>query len=198
MARGGAGDVVRNDLQSLHLFPSWYSLASDRSRWVESISEALNGRADAALSKPLPRPHMCTTCHRAFRRRGDLVRHKCTEERSKPLCQQAGAVQCPSCQGWFASCGGLAVHTCTGSSQTQSHNDRPATTQHRRAVTDAPCCQRHCSTCNRCFKSKSGFSRHNCNRGKRIQDWSEFNITCPTCLRTFRRPQDLKRHKCTS
>ena len=49
-------------------------------------------------------------CGRSFRRPGDLKRHKCTEERRKPVGEQAGSVQCTVCQRWFLSAGGLSVH----------------------------------------------------------------------------------------
>ena len=41
-----------------------------------------------------------------------MKRHKCVAERSKPVWEQRGAVQCGTCQRWFLSCGGLSVHSC--------------------------------------------------------------------------------------
>ena len=55
---------------------------------------------------------MCTVCHRSFRRESDKKRHKCLDERSKPISKQKGAVQCSSCLRWFASKGGFSVHRC--------------------------------------------------------------------------------------
>ena len=49
-------------------------------------------------------------CDRNFRRPADLKRHKCLSERSKPIHEQHGSVQCEHCQRWMRSAGGLAVH----------------------------------------------------------------------------------------
>ena len=53
---------------------------------------------------------VCRVCGRAFRRHGDLKRHKCLSEREKPVEEQQGAAQCAVCRRWFQSAGGLAVH----------------------------------------------------------------------------------------
>ena len=47
-------------------------------------------------------------CGRAFRRQGDLKRHKCLSEREKPVEEQQGAAQCAVCRRCFRSAG---VHT---------------------------------------------------------------------------------------
>ena len=61
----------------------------------------------------LPPPHVqCQQCERWFRRPSDRARHKCVEERRKPVQEQRGAVQCGKCKRWFLSQGGLAVHRC--------------------------------------------------------------------------------------
>ena len=46
----------------------------------------------------------------AFSWPGDLKRHKCLYERSKPVQEQRGALQCVTCMRWFKSAGGLSVH----------------------------------------------------------------------------------------
>jgi len=53
---------------------------------------------------------MCPRCNRAFGREGDMQRHKCLNERRKPLHLQKGAIQflVPHVSGK----GGLAVHKC--------------------------------------------------------------------------------------
>ena len=53
---------------------------------------------------------VCRVCGRAFRRQGDLKRHKCLSEREKPVEEQQGTAQCAVCRRWFRSAGGLAVH----------------------------------------------------------------------------------------
>ena len=47
---------------------------------------------------------VCSKCGRTFRRQGDL---KCLLERSKPVEQQKGSVQCTQCHRW------LVVLVCT-------------------------------------------------------------------------------------
>ena len=42
-------------------------------------------------------------------------RHKCVDERRKPVSEQRGAAQCLICRKWFRSRGGLALHTYHGS-----------------------------------------------------------------------------------
>ena len=49
---------------------------------------------------------------RNFRRESDKARHKCVNERRKPIREQQGATQCLQCTRWFQSRGGLAVHLC--------------------------------------------------------------------------------------
>ena len=56
---------------------------------------------------------MCTVCLRNFRRESDQKRHKCVDERSKPVWEQQGAAQCQQCHRWFKNKGRLAVHSQT-------------------------------------------------------------------------------------
>ncbi len=62
---------------------------------------------------------ICSVCGRNFVWPGDLKRHKCLQERQKPVKDQQGAVQCGVCQRWFRSAGGLAVHR-------RTHNPQPS------------------------------------------------------------------------
>ena len=57
-------------------------------------------------------PIECEICSRTFRRESDKMRHKCRDERLKPICDQRGAAQCGMCKKWFRSKGGMAVHSC--------------------------------------------------------------------------------------
>jgi len=59
-----------------------------------------------------PGTGQCGVCKRWFCREADKARHKCTSERDKPIEQQQGSVQCPTCGRRFRSKGGVAVHHC--------------------------------------------------------------------------------------
>ncbi len=60
---------------------------------------------------------ICSVCGRNFAWPGDLKRHKCLQERQKPVKDQQGAVQCGVCQRWLRSAGGFAVHRRTHNPQ---------------------------------------------------------------------------------
>ena len=111
-------DVIKKDLKQIDVEEDeWYEEACrSRAGWralcrdaVESRTEAQTG---ATCTEPQQRNVECTVCHRQFRRECDKKRHKCTEERQKPVCEQRGAIQCSVCSRWFRSKGGLAVHNC--------------------------------------------------------------------------------------
>ena len=140
----------------------------------------------------------CDLCGREFRSIAGFKRHKCLAEHLKPLHEQHGAVQCSHCDRWFASHGGLSVHCCIAATASSQPTPLPEAEPTRQALTNQPCCCFHCSTCNRCFKSAPGFSRHNYFRFKRQTplDRSTFPFSCSHCSRRFRRKQDLSRHKC--
>ena len=88
--------------------PHCPKLAGERSAERElRHSEVSRVQAPAAA-----REVVCEVCSRTFSREGDKKRHKCLNERSKPVCAQTGAVQCQIRGRWFKSRGGLAVHNC--------------------------------------------------------------------------------------
>ena len=58
-------------------------------------------------------PISCSVFDRTFSRSGDLKRHKCLDERAKPICEQRGAFHCQHCKRWLRSAGGLAIHQWT-------------------------------------------------------------------------------------
>ena len=60
-----------------------------------------------------PNKILCQVCKRSFKSESGFKRHKCLDERNKPVCEQHGATKCASCGRWFRSKGGLAVHTCS-------------------------------------------------------------------------------------
>ena len=54
----------------------------------------------------------CTLCSRTFHMELDMARHKCIEERLKPVHQQQSDLRCSNCGRWFKSKDVLAVHNC--------------------------------------------------------------------------------------
>ena len=109
-------DVVRKDLRNVEVGEhEWYAEASrSRAGWRVLCQVGLvNGReARTSQASTVVRDVVCELCSRSFRRESDKQRHKCLDERQKPVCEQRGATQCSQCQRWFRSRGGLAVHRC--------------------------------------------------------------------------------------
>ena len=182
-------DRVAADLRLLHIpAHEWFEVAQERPDWRNLYQMA----PDHAPSHP---PVVCGICQRSFKSRGGMTRHKCTVTRNQPKHLQPGARQCPTCERWFVSAGGFTVHRCGREPTSVLSPEAPAT---RVALTTLACCSNHCQDCNRCFKSLSGFGRHNFQRGARITDRSTLPIACTDCSRRFRFERDLKRHKCGS
>ena len=113
-------DEIRTDLKEIKVPEcDWYKTATtSRSAWKTAYKQGVANLVEAQLASSTQRPQQaqrqfqCEVCSRSFRRDSDRKRHKCTSERSKPVCQQKGAALCQVCQRWFRSKGGLAVHTC--------------------------------------------------------------------------------------
>lgn len=110
-------DVIRKDLKEMKISEEdWYEEArQSRARWramcwigIEEFREAQQSRSQSSSVRNV----VCDECGRAFRRESDKKRHKCLDERRKPVSQQKGAVQCGTCRKWFKSRGGLTVHAC--------------------------------------------------------------------------------------
>ena len=114
-------------------------------------------------------------CGRLFSRSG-LPRHKCLDERRKPVSEQRGSRQCSSCERWFRSAGGLAVHKCPNSRMLPATSSRApcraavstiaaqATPPPQRVRLALSCCKAHCGACGRCCRSTRGFQIHSCRR----------------------------------
>ena len=105
---------MRKDLKDIDVGEGeWYAEARrSRAGWRAMYRLGLEECRDAqtAQASVASRDVVCETCARKFRREGDKKRHKCVDERRKPVNEQLGAVQCQFCQEWFRSRGGLAVH----------------------------------------------------------------------------------------
>ena len=110
-------DVIRRDLRFLDLSGEhWYEAAQSRRSWRVTCSDGLEvAQQQQQQHQRAPSPERqvgCTQCRRVFRREADKRRHKCLQERQKPVSEQLGAVQCTICHRWFRSRGGLTVHRC--------------------------------------------------------------------------------------
>ena len=179
-------DVISPDLRHIgieHL--AWYGIAQDRSAWrVSAVGPSLGGPSHDQSQRV-----DCLICPRTFRRPGDKARHKCSAERSLPIQEQRGAVQCGTCRRWFHSHGGLRVHHCLPLEPSEA--SAPASP----IPLNVPA-SLLCVTCNRQFKSVSGFRRHKCDRGHRAtkSDRVSYGVRCSRCNRQFRRQSDLSRH----
>lgn len=152
-------DVVKADLQALGIYGSWYALAQDRPQWRTASCSLPETRPDLSTSC------VCVECGRLFRRSGDMARHKCRAERSRPIPEQRGSRQCRRCFRWFRSQGGFAVHNCL---ETASPPVQPPPSTYR---TSENCQHRRPTAAMR----------------------TNFSFVCP-CGRRFRRQQDLTRH----
>ncbi len=114
--------MVKEDLQQIGVKDEWCKLTTIsrdgwRSRCREGVRRRLESRAAAARSRSsVGRGVWSGLCNRRFRREVDKKRHKCADEKKKPLSQQKGAVKC-TCNRWFGSRGGLAVHRCRSDGQ---------------------------------------------------------------------------------
>ena len=118
-------DVIRTDLKALKIPEvAWYEKATtSRAGWRTTYRQACAETVTTEQQHKEQAPHQvqCPECQRTFRRESDMKRHKCLEERRKPVSEQLGAVRCPTCERWFHSSGGFAVHTCRPGSQQQTN-----------------------------------------------------------------------------
>ena len=96
-------DTVKKDLQAAGISTQlWYKEAQDRRQWHRKYStRALNHQQSLRDKRRNGDKSVeSTVCGRMFRREADKARHKCKEEREKPVCQQRGAIQCLVCERW--------------------------------------------------------------------------------------------------
>ena len=74
-------DKVRQDLKKCGITESsWYVEAQDRAKWKSFCQSRL---FQHVMAPPLHKQFICNTCHRSFRRRQDLSRHRCTTTRPR-------------------------------------------------------------------------------------------------------------------
>ena len=110
-------DVMRKDLKDIGVSEEKWFVEALRSRagWRVLYRDGVDSyRERQTISAPtaVVRDVVCEVCSRNFRRESDKARHKCADERRKPISEQQGATKCLQCKRWFRSRGGLAVHRC--------------------------------------------------------------------------------------
>ena len=110
-------DHIHTDLKMVGISEGeWYNEATSRREWHATYTLGLEEDTAEETQQERPPWHGVNTqivCNRCFKSESGLRRHKCVDERRKPVWQQCGAVQCSTCQRWFRSRGRLAVHRCT-------------------------------------------------------------------------------------
>ena len=109
-------DVVRKDLKDIEVEENeWYEEArKSRAGWRSLYCAGLEScrKTQETQASVVVRDVVCEVCSMSFSREGDKKRHKCLNERQKPVSEQRGAVQCLRCVRWFKSKGGLTLHKC--------------------------------------------------------------------------------------
>ena len=86
-------DVVKRDLKVVGMnVCNWYSEAQDRGKWRAAWNQSLieNQQANETRRSGAEKNVVCVECGRCFRRESDKARHKCADERKKPVSQQVG------------------------------------------------------------------------------------------------------------
>ena len=108
-------DLVKRDMKATWIDESiWIEVALHRGKWHTAYCDGLNNYQQSQLQQKasMPRDVKCVVCGRCFRRECEKMQHKCTAERSRPVCEQKGAMRFTVCGRWFRSRGGIAVHKC--------------------------------------------------------------------------------------
>ena len=106
-------DKVRKDLKNVDIQEeNWFAIAQERGEWKAVCKEGLHQSTTKGAEKEKNRrcgsvavvqPFICEVCHRTFRRRQDIARHKC--QRSRDVREQGTNVAkppqlvCDTC-GW--------------------------------------------------------------------------------------------------
>ena len=97
-------DFTKSNLKNVGISDGyWYCQAQEREKWRSICSQSVE------LSNQPVKNIVYHVCSRSFRRECDKARHKCTVERSKPIQEQADAVQYQLCDRWFRSRRSLAM-----------------------------------------------------------------------------------------
>ena len=105
-------NITKIDINDKDL-DNWYEVAtSSRTEWSSTCHASAERKRITPNKEEIKNncSVKCHTCHRQFRGECDKARHKCIEERQKPVNEQTGAVRCEHCHRLFRSKGGLLVH----------------------------------------------------------------------------------------
>ena len=170
----------------------WYKEALDRKNWRGVWSQRLDEYQQQQQQQhsggvPGERNVICMECGQAFRRESDRARHRCRSEREKPMREQAGAVQCGSCERWFRSRGGLAVRQCRRDQVEEDSAQTGGTRSDEQIV---------CRVCGRAFRRQGDLKRHKClsEREKPVEE-QQGAAQCAVCWRWFQSANGLAVHK---
>ena len=104
--------MIKKDLVNIVREDNWYETARSRTVWRSKCIDSVKDEVMCVHRPPVNQLVLCEVCNRTFSRESDKKRHKCVDERRKPISEQKGAVQCPRCFKWLKNMGGRAVHTC--------------------------------------------------------------------------------------
>ena len=168
--------MAKKDLKAVEIAENtWYDKTLNRQEWLDACREGVSEYHQTQLQLPRqPKEVECTVCGRQFRRECDKARHKCSQERRRPVREQEGAVRCDVCGRWFRSRRSLAVHRCDreeGAGGQDSSSD--ITTM-----------------------ASAGAGVQQVQSGQDGRPDSNTVVQCSECGRKFCRPGDMKRHKC--
>ena len=107
-------DVIRKDLKEMRVTENkWYEKATtSKASWWHMCCTATSNEVDQHQKQQQQASDQTSTQVQCITCQNDMMRHKCLQERRKPISEQQGAVQCSICSRWFASRGGVAVHRC--------------------------------------------------------------------------------------
>ncbi len=124
-------DEIRRDFKNFNIREdNWFQLAQERETWRAACKEGLCACTEMRLEMDRKRrcsyvvadttPFVCEICHRAFRRRQDINRHKCQRSRDAgrlaPSAPALPAVPpqlvCDSCGRSFRRSQDITRHKC--------------------------------------------------------------------------------------
>ena len=64
---------------------------------MKSLVLSREARTSQVQAFTVVREVLCELCSKSFNRESDKQRHKCVDERQRPVCEQRGVTQCSQC-----------------------------------------------------------------------------------------------------